>query len=50
MEDMRSRNEEDFSDEQERLWAQLNEEKERERARGEARLRSLEEERARIEH
>jgi hypothetical protein len=42
-------NEQDFAVEQQRLWATLHEEKERERARGEARLRGLEEERMRIE-
>ncbi len=49
MEDMRNRNEMDFAAEQERLWMQLQAEKEHERARGEARLRNLEEERFKIE-
>jgi len=49
MEEMRNKTEQEFTYEQERLWRQLHEEKEQERARGEARLRSLEDERYRIE-
>ena len=50
MEDMRNKTEQEFAYEQERLWQQLHEEKERERQKGELRLRSLEDERYRIEH
>jgi hypothetical protein len=49
MEDMRNKTEQEFAYEQERLWQQLHEEKERERQKGELRLRSLEDERYRIE-
>ena len=49
MEEMRNKTEQEFQYEQERLWQQMHEEKERERGKGEARLRSLEDERYRIE-
>jgi hypothetical protein len=49
MEEMRNKTELEFNQEQERLWQQMHEEKERERKRGEQKLRSLEDERFRIE-
>lgn len=46
---MRAKTEQEFQHEQERLWRQMQDEKDRERAAAAARLRDLEEERSRIE-